>query len=273
MFRPWLALPALTLFASCGAHETGRLSATLLTSTCSWNGQEYLGVADFRVALEYTPNNLAERELPPPGSCDNQTVLFAEESAIAGGSDLPHLDGDPAWKANRDSGSLTKTEPGLWVQDVYGTSPGGCGQVQEVVTDGVTLIDGGLFTGASTPAPSPVGIVKIDGVRDDQWNGEVGIGNPMVVSWDGAEWEETFIQIRQANGPTLRDVVTCNTTGTSSFNADSAFWNTVTDMGSQRFEVYVGFQNRQVQGGTGGEDIETITRVAHVLKSPLHTEP
>ncbi|MFT7519920.1 MAG: hypothetical protein ACI9MC_002064 [Kiritimatiellia bacterium] len=268
MHRSWLTFAALSLLAGCGYSETGRLTATLLTSTCSWNGQEYLGVADFRVALEYTPTKLANRELPAVGTCNKQTYLFAEEAPISGGADIPKLDGAPAWSAQRHSGSLTNTEPGLYFDDVLGDAPGGCATPEEVVTEGVQLDHAGLFSGVVSPTPSPLGIVKIDGVRDDQWSGEVGYGKAMTVSWDENSWDETFVQVRQINGLNVLDVVTCNTTGTTSLAMDSAFWSDVDNMGTTKLEVYVGFQNIDAVQGTKGEALQTITRVAHVLKAP-----
>ena len=59
----------------------------------------------------------------------------------------------------------------------------------------------------------------------------------MDLSWSGEEWDETFIQVRQWNGPNLRDVVTCNTTGTSAKSLNAAFWDDDADMGAERLEI------------------------------------
>ena len=197
----------------------------MLTGTCSWNGQEYLGVADFRVALEYAPASLASRDLPAAGTCSTDSFLFAEEAHVQGGSPIPKLDGTPAWSARRDSGQLTETEPGLWFEDVYRHHAGGCGKVDEVAGDGISLVEAGVFSGHRHPdprLPRPRHHRRCAGTTA----GRARSATARPWTWPGRAPSGTRPSCRCAsgNGPNLRDVVTCNTTGTSSKALDSAFW-------------------------------------------------
>ena len=58
----------------------------------------------------------------------------------------------------------------------------------------------------------------------------------------------------------MRQTLTCNTTGLSSFKVDNSVWGQLDDVGAEAIEVYVGFQNVRVVKQKG-ETVEAITRI------------
>ena len=116
-----------------------------------------------------------------------------------------------------------------------------------------------------TPAPSDPGLVYIGDELDRYWSGEVVRGNTMELNWTTAGWDESFVQLREYNGDTLRQTLTCNTTGLDRFRLDNSIWGQLDDVGAQTLEIYVGFQNVSSEK-KGGERVETITRLAQVIQ-------
>lgn len=259
------ALALTVILAACGGGEPdSRVVGTMYTGTCDWSGSEWLGVERVTVAVEYAPGQLADRSLPTTvGDCSLETILFADEGRIAGGQDLPKLSGDPRWQGNGEEGPLSKTRDGLWVGE---TSPsGGCGKVDELASSGLVLDDAGALDGMRTPPPGDEGLVYVNDELDHDWEGVLQKGNPLALSWTAEGWDEAFVQVRQLNGGTVRQTLTCNTTGLTSFRVDNSVWDQLENVGAESIEIYVGFQNVS-QESRGGETAETITRVAHVLQ-------
>jgi len=260
------ALVFMTLLAACGVGTPdSRVTGTLYTSMCDWNESQWLGVERVRVAIEYAPGNLADRSLPTQiGSCSLDTTLFPEESRFDGGEDLPKLDGSPRWASIEESGALTEETAGLWTGGA--SLAGGCTTVDDVAATGLKLESAGDLDGISTPPPGDPGLVYIDGELEHDWSGVVQRDSPLPLSWDGAGWDETFVQIRQINGETVRQTLTCNTTGLTAFRVDNSIWGQLDNVGAEQVQVYVGFQNvdklRQK-----GETVEVVTRLVHVVQT------
>lgn len=245
----------------CGDSEPdGRLVGTLYTNTCDWSGSEWLGVERIQVSLEYIPGALPDRSLPS-GACSLDAHLFAEENRVSDGDDIPDLEGTPRWTSTTEAGTLDAAQAGLWIDDH--APSGGCGTVAELAGGGLSLVDAGVFDGVTTPAPSTdPGLVYLDGLRDDEWQKPLQRGNPIDISWTGTGWDESFVQIRQLNGDTVRQTLTCNTTGMSAFALTTAVWDQLEDVGADRVALYVGFQNRG-EVKVKGDTLETLTRVVH----------
>lgn len=260
-----LALPLGATLVGCGVGDPdARVVASLYTGTCDWSGSEWLGVQRVGVAVEYAPGTLADRSLPGlVGTCSLDTALFPDESRFDGGADLPKLEGDPSWESTSEGGSLSKARDGLWTGSV--SPSGGCGTIGEVAADGLTLNGAGALDGLRTPVPGDPGLVYVDGELDHDWGGVLQQGNPLPLSWTAGGWDESFVQIRQVGGGTVRQTLTCNTTGLSSFRVDNSVWEQLENVGAETIEVYVGFQN-VVTERQGGESVESITRVVHVLQ-------
>jgi hypothetical protein len=248
--------------AACGGSETARLTSTLYTGTCDWSGSEWLGVERVGVELEYVPTGIVPRDLPEVGGCSIETRLFASESSIGEGSDIPKLAGSPEWTSSGQDGILRASGTGLWTDDV--SPPGGCLRVDEVAAQGVELVGAGVLDGVTTPAPGTPGLVYLDGVREDDWTSELAIGQDVMVSWTAEGWSAGFVQVRQLNGGQVRQVLTCNTTGLQGFQLGASVWDQLDDIGADALQVYVGFQTRE-STSRGGEDIEVITRMVHVI--------
>ena len=269
--RSSLVLTSLLLGVTAGLSACGggdpdaRVTATLHTGMCDWYGDQWLGVERVSVAVEYAPGSLPDRSLPTMvGSCSLETILFADEARFDNGAELPKVNGTPRWASVEESGSLTEEITGLWTGSKQFS--GGCTTVADVAPDGFALEAAGDLDGITTPPPGSPGLVYIDGELEHDWTGVVQRGNPLPLSWDGAGWDETFVQIRQVNGGNMRQTLTCNTTGLSSFKVDNSVWGQLDDVGAEAIEVYVGFQNVRVVKQKG-ETVEAITRIAHSIET------
>ena len=258
-----IALAAAAFAVACGGSPDARVVGTAFTGTCDWNGDEWLGVRRLGISLEYAPRGLEDRSLPSRGNCSLDVALFADESRFDGGEDLPKLEGSPRWTATEREGSLTRTTEGLYTGS--SSTQGGCAEIDEVFGDGLRLDSAGALDGVGTPSPGTPGLVRVDGELDHDWSGVVQYGNPMDLSWTATGWDESFVQIRAISSGSVMQTLTCNTTGADGFLIDNDIWDELgTTSGTA--EVYVGFQNVS-ETRQGGDKVETITRLAHVVAS------
>ena len=253
----------LLVLSACGADQNARMVTSLYTQTCDWSGSDWLGVERMTVGVEYAPQALPPRDLPPGvGNCSTDPRLFLDEVALEGGQQIPNASDNPTWSTTKEDGTLRVESAGLYFDD---KSPsGGCLKPDEIAGDGVVLNQAGVLDGAQSPPPSIPGMVFLDGQRDGEWDKTLQFGQPIDLSWTAEGWDESFVQIRQANGGTIREVLTCNTTGMTTFTIDNAVWAQTTNLGAQTLELVVAQRNTGTTSGKG-EDLEAITQLVQVI--------
>lgn len=258
------SLAVLMLLSACGSNDNARMVTSLYTQTCDWSGSDWLGVERVTVGVEYAPESLPDRALPDGvGKCSTDVRLFLDESALEGGQSIPKVSDSPRWVASEEDGTLEVESLGLYFDD---KSPaGGCKTPDELAGQGVQLDQAGVLDGATSPIPSKAGLVYLDGSRDGTWDKTLQFGQPIDLSWSAEGWDESFVQIRQLNGGTVREVLTCNTTGLTAFPVDGAVWGQTANMGAQTLEIIVGQRNIGASSGKG-EDLETVTQLVHVIR-------
>jgi hypothetical protein len=256
-------VPLVLVLVACGGGTEGRLVGTLFTNTCDWSGQEWLGVESVQVSLEYAPGALPDRSLPAGvQSCSLETRLFPEENRVEGEA-IPRLDGEPRWELAGTDGRLDPATTGLWTD--RNSPAGGCETVSDFAGDGLILREAGPLEGVRSPATGEAGLVYLDGSREDEWERTLQRGNPVEVSWTASGWDESFVQLRQVNGGQVRQVLTCTTTGLTSFRIDNGVWDQLDELGADTLELYVGHQNVG-EARARGDDYEVITRQITALR-------
>lgn len=246
-----------------GPESDARLTADVKTWECSDDGGEtlYEGVYSFDIYLEYAPDGLQERALP--GGCVYGLSMFPQDAGSAG-EDIPGLDGDPRWSAGDESGRLERTSAGFYEAQVL-NNVHSCQSSDELLSDGVMLEEASTFTGAVTPAAGTIDWVDTD-IDDTDDDGNLSFGETVDLSWETEGWDEVWIQIRQERDGEAWGTVTCNATGMDEFSVDEDVWSLLEeDLPVEYINLYVAFQNSEIQEMEDGQKIEAITRGMHVL--------
>ena len=254
------SIAVLLLLSACGSDENARMVTSLYTQTCDWSGSDWLGVERVSVGVEYAPEALPARDLPDGvGNCSTDVRLFLDETALKGGQSIPQAE-SPRWVAVDEDGTLEVESTGLYFDEKE--PAGGCLTLDELAGQGVSLDQAGALDGATSPAPSKSGLVFLDDKRT--WEKNLTFGQPVTLSWTAEGWDESFVQIRQLNGNTVNEVLTCNTTGLTAFAVDADVWGQTTNMGSQSLELIVGHRNLGVSSGKD-EELQAVTQLVHVI--------
>ena len=250
-------------FLGQGEATDARLTSDVYTWDCQSTETAWMGVLGFQVALEFVPDELDGRQLPPAGSCDHGLSMFAVDSLNTGfgGTALPDLTSEPGWETDGDSGTLNEVVSGMWIDDVYNNVLT-CNQVSDVITGGVSLVDAGILDGVQTPEAGSVTLVSVDGSFDDG----IPFNSDLDLSWDTSGWGESFVQIRRVNSGIAYETLTCNTTGEDDFTLGVDAW----DLFDASLDVdvnylYVGFRNTAIHSTTEGQTVEVSTRALHVV--------
>jgi hypothetical protein len=261
-------LGALGLVA-CGPEKIGlgggdppdaRLYADVYTWECedSTTLDLYEGVFAYEISMEYAPDGLADRDLPSSG-CTRGLDMFPADAG-SGGTDLPDTD-RPTWSTGDLEGALSHKATGFYKDDVF-DNQSSCTAAEDLLADGTTLGDAGVFSGASAPVPGAVGEVTIDGEVDEETG--IPFGAQITASWDASGWDRAWVQVRREKDGALVDSVTCATDG-ESFTLDDDAWSLLNEaLQVDLTNLYVAFE---VEGGsttTDGQQILTYTRAMHV---------
>jgi hypothetical protein len=246
-----------------GPQSDARLTADVKTWECSDDGGEtlYEGVYSFDIYLEYAPDGLQERALP--GGCVYGLSMFPVDAGSSG-EDIPGLSDDPRWTAGDDSGRLERTSPGFYEAQVL-NNVHSCQSSDDLLSDGVMLEESANFTGAVTPAAGSIAWVSTD-IEDTDDDGNLSFGETVDLSWETEDWDEVWIQIRQERDGEAWGTVTCNATGMDGFEVDENVWELLNgDLAVEYINLYVAFQNTEIQEMEDGQKIEVVTRGMHVL--------
>jgi hypothetical protein len=243
-----------------GPEGDARLTADIYTWECTDLGDElWEGVYGFKVALEYAPDGVQERDLPEPGNCSADLSMFPMDAGKAG-ADIPESDGDPAWSTTTNAGDLERLADGFWYHNVMGENHS-CFLPEEVVTSGIELTNAASLSGALTPPAGILGGVTLS----KELSGGLTFGENVEVSWEAEGWDETWIQVRMEREGQSWGTVTCNATGYDSFNVDNTVWSKLNgNLNVEYINLYVGFQNNGSFVADNGIKVDTVTRAIHV---------
>jgi hypothetical protein len=266
-----LSLLVLLLSAACepksiplggGAPPDARFIADVYTWECQdaeGGGDLYEGVFAYDVSLEYSPDGLAERDLPASG-CTRGLDIFPADAG-SGGMDIPDVD-EPTWANEGMSGVLSRESDGFYHDDVF-QNQSGCTPAEDLLGDGTTLAAAGVFNGASAPAPGTLADVSIDGDLDEESG--IPFGSQVTATWDASGWDNSWVQIRREKDGGLIESVTCNTDGSESFTVDDDVWSLLSeDLAVDVTNLYVAVQTEGESSTSDGQEILTYTRAMHV---------
>lgn len=264
-----LAFLPLVALAACdnqkiglggGAPPDARLYADVYTWECedSTTYELYEGVFAFRLSLEYAPDALADRDLPSSG-CARGLDLFPGDAG-ARAEDIPDVS-RPAWNTGEIEGSLTRESTGFYYENAY-ENQSSCTAAADLLADGTTLSDAGVFSGAKAPVPGSVGAVEIAGEVDEQTG--IPFGAEVTASWEASGWDRAWVQVRREKDGGLVESVTCAADGDSYTLEDDA-WALLNDaLEVDVTNLYVAFQSEGGSTTEDGQKIVTYTRAMHV---------
>lgn len=264
MIHTWMALFAAGCNGSInlgkGPEADARLTADVYTWECGDHETEttYEGVFSFNIAMEYAPDGLQDRQLP--AGCVYNLSMFPEDAG-ASGTDIPGLRQEPAWTNGNESGVLQRKGAGFYYSAVQNNEHK-CDRAEDLLANGVTLSEAAGFSGATAPVPGSVDDVF---TTDANGDGLIDFGEEVELEWDVDGWDEVWIQIRQERDGEAWGTVTCNASGEDGFVVDDDVWGLLTELPVEYINLYVGFQNTDVQEMEDGQKIELVTRAMAVL--------
>jgi hypothetical protein len=248
-----------------GPEPDARLMADVFTWNCETLDEfgdveeAWLGVLAFEVALQYAPDGLEENNFPGPGNCAVDVVLFPRDAGDSGAA-IPDIDDEPDWTGATRSGELTDQGHGFYIDEVTEDYLG-CSLAEEALSEGVELSDAAALDGATTPAAGSLTAVSFD----PESAGGLNYGDEVVVDWDVADWDTSWIQVRQERDGEAWFSVTCNTTGESNFTLDPQVWDLLNpEFTSDVINLYVGFQNSDDQVTDADQRVYTYSRAIQV---------
>jgi hypothetical protein len=261
-------LAFLPLFLSCkgsidlgqGADADARLTTDVYTWECgdASTGEIYEGAFSWNVSLEYAPDGLQDRQLP--SGCVYGLSMFPFDAGTQG-ADIPGLTDEPEWFAGDRQGELRREGAGFYFDEVF-SNVRTCEKADELLESGLTLEGAGSFSGAATPTAGSIGDVSISGTAKE---GVIEFGETVQVDWDAEDWDDVWIQVRQERDGEAWGTVTCNAGDGDSFTVDEDVWDLLTELPVEYIDLYVGFQNTEIQELEDGQKIELVTRGMHVF--------
>ena len=243
-----------------GAEADARLTADVFTWPCR-SGEDDVeqGVYGFTIALEYAPDGLSSRELPPAGSCQGDLSMFPLDAGVSGTA-IPEAGSEIAWATSTRSGALAEVSPGFYYEDVLGNQFT-CISPADMVSSGISIPTAGSL--GSIASPSAGELVSVSSGEDSE-EGLV-FGEEVTVEWEASDWEESWIQVRMEREGTSWGSVTCNTTGEDEFDIDGRVWNELNaDLNVDTINLYVGFQNNTQISNDDELKLQASSRVIHV---------
>ncbi|MCB9758963.1 MAG: hypothetical protein H6739_03915 [Alphaproteobacteria bacterium] len=248
-----------------GPEPDARLTADVFTWECQdpYTEQVFQGVFSFDVSLEYAPDTLQDRVLPGAGGCSEGLSMFPYDAG-EGGEDLPGLSSAPTWTTGDQSGRFERLGPGFYLDEVL-SNVHSCADAAEMLGDGLTLDDAGPLTGVTAPPAGSIAWVDTD-ITDDDGDRQITFGETVDVTWDASDWDEAWLQIRQEREGEAWGTVTCAAGSGDSFTITDDVWDLLNEQLNVEFiNLYVGFQNSDVQETDDGLQVEVVTRGTHVL--------
>ncbi|MEE2751690.1 MAG: hypothetical protein VX519_09685 [Myxococcota bacterium] len=243
-----------------GEEADARLTADVFTWPCrSGEDEVEQGVYGFTIALEYAPDGLSSRDLPPAGSCQGELSMFPLDAGVSGTA-IPDAGNEIAWATSTRSGSLAELSPGFYYEDVLGNQFT-CVSPSDMVSSGITVPTAGSLGSISTPSAGELVSVTL-GDGSDQG---LVFGEEVAVEWDASDWEESWLQVRMEREGTAWGSVTCNTTGDDGFDIDDRVWDELNaDLNVDTINLYVGFQNSTENSNDDELKLRASSRVIYV---------
>jgi hypothetical protein len=252
--------PAEELLVGVEQGADARLTADLYTWDCTNEESDWMGVLGFDIALEFVPDNLNSRALPPVGSCAYAIDMFALD-ALQSGDDLPGATGMPTWSTDAMTGDFMEVGPGLWFSDVF-RNVLSCDDSASVITSGVEVQDAGVFSGMTSPTAGEITSIT----SNNSSLAGFPFGELVELDWEASGWDETFVQLRRERNGVAYEVVTCNTSGLSAFTINDSTWEMLNpEIVADTNLLYVGFQNRLEEVTEYGQELELVARALHVV--------
>lgn len=264
-----LSLVPLLLAAACqdskiglggGSPVDARLYADMYTWECQASDtggvyDEWEGVFAYNVSLEYAPDELRTRAVPSSG-CSKGLDLFPTD---AGGSGVS-LGTVPGWSNGDLSGTVSEEATGFYIDDVF-NNRSGCSRTDELLGEGTLLSNAGSFSGARTPAPGSYTDVTVSSISESG----LPYGEEVEVTWDAADWDTSWVQIRRENGDALVESVTCTTEGETSYTIGEDVWSLFNSAVTAEYtNLYVAVERSDISETDDGQKIQTVSRAMHV---------
>ncbi len=242
-----------------GEEEDSRLIVDIVTWPCGdqTNDTYYLGAYAMTATLEFAPDHLEGLELPEPGQCISGVSMFPLDA----GNEGADVSGKPRWNTGWDSGPMQRRAPGFYEADILGNQPS-CQATDELLASGLEVEEAGELTGVTGPAAGELEAVTIE---DAYTSYGLEFGSEFEIGWSASGWQTSWVQIRQERDGYAYGNVICNTTGESSFFVDSDVWGLLDpELSVEVINLYVGFQNQDVQELSSGIQANVLTRAMYV---------
>ena len=232
-----------------------RLINQVFVWECLDGGESVWGTFGHEVHLYHAPDAL--NDLLPEVGCSVGVDMFPI-SAGPKGESFDGFSSFPQWSNHSTAGELLGGY-GYWSQDVL-SSELTCDNPDAILADVVTLDAAQVYTGASTVEGTSIPLVTFSG-----FDGTISWGDPVVISWEEHSWDRVWLQIRRTQDGQLYETVTCNVSGESEFEISQIIWNLMNENAPNiTNNLYLGFENRQLQQVAPGNVIETLTRAISV---------
>lgn len=243
-----------------GAPPDARLFADVYTWECEdlYTYELYEGVFAYDITLEYAPDNLRDRDLPASG-CTSSLDLFPSDAG-AGSVDIPDVT-TPSWTTGEITGFLAHEGEGFYRDNVF-DNVSSCTDAADLLQDGTTIGEAGVFSGASAPPPGDLTDITIEGEIDETTG--IPFGAEVTASWDVAGWDRAWVQVRREKAGVLVESVTCAAEG-DSYTLGNDAWSLLSDaIEVDVTNVYIAFEVDGTSTTSDGQEIVTSTRAMHV---------
>ncbi len=229
-----------------------RFISQVKTWDCLEGGTDpILGTYGHEVSLFYAPSSL--NDLIPTDGCAAGVDPFPI-TAGSNGSSFDGLVGFPGWRNDDQTGTM-EGGFGYWYQDVL-TDEHTCESPSQILDSNIGLINAQDFSGATMPVAFSSPEVEFNG-----FDSVIDFGDEVDVSWTTHNWPRTWIHLRRTNDGQVVEMVTCAISDSTLFSLDGNVWDLMSEeLNADTNQLYVGFENREIQETQSGRWIEVLNR-------------
>lgn len=213
--------------------------------------EQFHGTYGHELFFYHAPSSL--NDLLPQEGCVYGMDVFST-SAGANASSLEGLVGYPEWQYGEESGYM-EGGFGFWYQDVM-TDEHTCEDPQDILDASIVLGNAQAFSGAEIPSSFPVPDVDFTGFQS-----LIDFGDTVEVTWSETRWPRVWAHLRRTKDGQVVEMMTCRIPSGNSFVLDSAIWEQMNETFNVDVnQLYIGFENREMQETVTGQWVETLNR-------------
>ena len=213
--------------------------------------EQFHGTYGHEMFFYHAPSSL--NDLLPQDGCVYGLDVFST-SAGSNASSLEGLVGYPEWQYGEESGYM-EGGFGFWYQDIM-TDEHTCEDPQDILDASIVLGNAQAFSGAEIPSAFPVPDIQFTGFQS-----LIDFGDTVDVSWSETQWPRVWAHLRRTKDGQVVEMMTCHITEGNSFVLDSTIWEQMNESFNVDVnQLYIGFENREMQETVTGQWVETLNR-------------